>query len=237
MHSCRKSKNNFTTPRSPLIKLSETSLFVKRKTIKLRTNMHALLKMKLSKFLASALVMIAAETALPAATIEVQVDQPGHKISPTLWGIFFEDINCSADGGIYAELVRNRSFEDADTPENWRFASVGDGKSEASISTADVQARQPVAPLNSFNRKSLRVKVEGAFTLQNEGYWGMNIVAGDSYTLKLAARGEKFDGQLTAKLLGGNGTVLASGDLSGVGNNWKYHTLDLIAASRDPKAK
>ena len=112
------------------------------------------------------------------AKISVDAAHPGHAISPTLWGIFFEDINLSADGGIYPELVRNRSFEDADKPENWKFASVGDGRSEASVITADVHGQPP--PLNPFNRKSLRVKVDGAFTLQNEGYWGMNIVSGDS---------------------------------------------------------
>ena len=53
------------------------------------------------------------------ATLTVAVDKPGHAISPLLYGIFFEDINCSADGGIYAEMVRNRSFEDSDKPEWW----------------------------------------------------------------------------------------------------------------------
>ncbi len=141
----------------------------------------------------------------------------------------------STDGGIYPELVRNRSFEDADTPENWKFASAGDGKSEASISTADVHG-QPV-PLNPFNRKSLRMKVDGAFTLENEGYWGMNIVSGDSYTLKFAARGEKFDGKLTAKILSSTGEVLASGEISGFGNGWQYHTLNLTANGGDPKGE
>lgn len=143
----------------------------------------------------------------------------------------------STDGGIYPELVRNRSFEDADTPEYWKFASAGDSKSEASVVTADVQAKPPVPPLNPFNRKSLRVKVDDAFTLQNEGYWGMNIVSGEGYTLKLAARGEKFNGKLTAKILGADGTVLASGDISELGNRWRYHTLDLTATGTDPKAK
>src|ERR1017187_6096570 len=127
----------------------------------------------------------------------------------------FRSINMSTDGGIYPELVRNLSFEDADKPENWKFASVGDGKSEASVVTSDVHAQPP--PLNAFNRKSLRVKVDGAFTLRNEGYWGMNFVAGDGYTLKLAARGEKFDGKLMAKILSSCGEVLASGEISGIG--------------------
>src|SRR3954469_1338615 len=92
-----------------------------------------------------------------AAQISVAVDQPGHRISPTLWGIFFEDINLSADGGIYPELVRNRSFEDADKPADWNITGA-----EAAIDSTK--------PLNPFNRKSLRLKASGAFTLGNEGY-------------------------------------------------------------------
>jgi len=185
---------------------------------------------------AIAAVVIAAFSAnAQTAKITVDAAHPAHAIAPTLWGIFFEDINLSADGGIYPELVRNLSFEDADTPENWRFAVSGDGKSEASVITADVHGR-PV-PLNAFNRKSLRVKADGAFTLQNEGYWGMNIVSGDGYTLTLAARGDKFNGKLTAKILSSTGAVLASGEISGIGGGWDYHTLDLTATGGDPKAK
>jgi len=191
--------------------------------------------MKLKNYFAAAVLASAISTNAQPAKITVDAAHPSHVISPTLWGIFFEDINMSTDGGIYPELVRNRSFEDAETPENWKFTAVGDGLSEATISTADVHGK-PV-PLNAFNRKSLRVKVDGAFTLQNEGYWGMNIVKGDGYTLKLAARGEKFNGKLTAKILSSTGAVLASGEISGLGGGWNYHTLDLTAAGGDPKAK
>lgn len=141
----------------------------------------------------------------------------------------------SADGGIYPELVRNLSFEDADEPDNWTFAAGAGSNSEATVITADVHAQPP--PLNAFNRKSLRVKVEGAFTLQNEGYWGMNFVQGDDYTFKLAVRAEKFSGSLTAKLLSADGKVLASGEITGLGNRWKYHTLDLVPTANDPKGK
>ena len=50
--------------------------------------------------------------------LTVEVGRPGVAISPTPYGIFFEDINHAADGGLYAELIRNRSFEDAATDEN-----------------------------------------------------------------------------------------------------------------------
>jgi hypothetical protein len=59
-------------------------------------------------FAASAAV-VAAASAQPAQIV-VDASHPGHKIPSTLWGIFFEDINMSTDGGIYPELIRNRSF-------------------------------------------------------------------------------------------------------------------------------
>ncbi len=187
----------------------------------------------------SAVVLLASAVALHAQPAKITVDaaHPAHSISPTLWGIFFEDINLSADGGIYPELVRNRSFEDAGTPEHWNFSNSGGGKSEASVITADVQARPPVPPLNPFNRQSLRIKADGRFSLQNEGYWGMNMVRGEAYTLKLAARGEGWNGKLTARILGKDGTVLASGEISGISGHWHYHELQLAASGGDAKAK
>ena len=192
--------------------------------------------MKLKKYFVAALFASSISINAQPAKISVDVAHPAHAIAPTLWGIFFEDINLSADGGIYPELVRNRSFEDSDKPDDWKFTGVS-GKSEATIATANVQAKPSLPPLNPFNRKSLRVKADGAFTLENEGYWGMNIVSGDGYTFKLAARGEKFDGKLTVKIVSSTGAILATGDISGIDGGWKYHTLDLTASGSDPKAK
>jgi alpha-L-arabinofuranosidase len=190
--------------------------------------------MKLKKYLAAALLASAVSVNAQPAKITVDAAHPAHPIPVTLWGIFFEDINMSTDGGIYPELVRNRSFEDSDRLENWSFSNNGGG-SEAAIITADVHNQPPA--LNPLNRKSLRVKVDGAFSLVNEGYWGMNFVSGDSYTLKFAARGDQFAGKLTAKLLGADGKVLASGEVSGIGGGWKYYTLDLTPAGGDAKGK
>src|ERR1043165_7083220 len=163
-----------------------------------------------------------------AATISVQADKPGHRISPTLWGIFFEDINLSADGGIYPELVRNRSFEDGEQLESWNFRSTSIGKSEAAIDTS--------RPLNPLNLRSLRIKLDGTASLINEGYWGMNIVKGDGYTLKLAARAtDGFNEPIAVKILRA-GKELANGEIKGVTEDWKYYTLDLTAAGSDPKA-
>ena len=159
------------------------------------------------------------------AKITVAVDRPGHEISPTLWGIFFEDINLSADGGIYPEMVRNRSFEDADKPADWKINGA-----EAAIDDRH--------PLNPFNRHSLLLKTDGAFTVENAGYWGMNLVAGETYRLKLAARAAAgFNGPLTVTLAGADGKALATGELAAPAGDWKYYTLELTATGTDPKAK
>jgi len=64
---------------------------------------------KRSFFCALFLIIITQITT--AQDLTVHVNKPGAPIAPTMWGIFFEDINLAADGGLYAELVKNRSFE------------------------------------------------------------------------------------------------------------------------------
>ena len=164
------------------------------------------------------------------ATLNVRVDQPGHRISPLLWGIFFEDINLSADGGIYPELVRNRSFEDAEKPSFWKLTNAESDRSEMAIDNTH--------PLNPFNRRSLRVRVEGACSLVNEGYWGMALVKGDSYQVRLAARAaDGFKGPLTILLENQSGRDLAKGEITDLTDKWKWFTLELTAADTDPKAR
>jgi alpha-L-arabinofuranosidase len=169
-------------------------------------------------------------SAFAQATLTVDVDKPGHQVSPTLWGIFFEDINLSADGGIYPELVRNRSFEDAARPEYWKLLNIANGSSGMAIDSSE--------PLNPLNRRSLRVNVAGAFTLENEGYWGMNIVRGKGYAFRFAMRvADGFQGPVVVRLVNSSGAELAKGEISGLSGDWKYHTLDLVASDSDPKAK
>lgn len=164
------------------------------------------------------------------ARLEVQVGQPGHRVAPTLWGIFFEDINLSADGGIYPELVRNRSFEDAETPEHWSLVTAG-GASAMRVDNGQ--------PLNPFNRRSLRLRVEGETTLENRGYWGMNVQAGQRYRVRLAARSaDGLSGPLTVRLRGGTPDgELARGEITGFTDRWKEYTVELTATGTDPKAR
>ncbi|MDP4240641.1 MAG: alpha-L-arabinofuranosidase C-terminal domain-containing protein [Bacteroidota bacterium] len=168
--------------------------------------------------------------------ITVDVTKLGHAISPTLFGIFFEDINLSADGGLYPEMVQNRSFEDADTLQSWKFSSI-QGRSVAKISNAEIYAKPPVNPLNPFNRKSLLISAAGSFKLKNSGYWGMNMVQGGSYTLKLAARAiEGFSSPLKIRILDAKGNEISAGEIKGITDNWAYYTANLKISTGDPKA-
>jgi alpha-L-arabinofuranosidase len=195
---------------------------------------------------AIALAVLVAATSARAAEITVAVDQPGHRIAPTLWGIFFEDINLSADGGVYPELVRNRSFDASNRPESWK--AVGDNASGVELAIDDSQ------PLNPMNRTSLRVRSRSEFTIENEGYWGMNVVAGRGYTLQLSARAvDGFAGPLEVRLVAADGRELAAGRIdrldsapggrrgrrggAGAGGGWSEHTLELTPTASDPKAR
>jgi len=162
------------------------------------------------------------------ARITVSANEPGHSVSPMLWGIFFEDINHSADGGIYPELVRNRSFEDSMRAEHWTVVREDGASSEASIDISH--------PLNPFNRKSLRIRFESRACIVNEGYWGMNIVAGERYNLRFAARSEGFSGPVHV-LIEASGKETARATLSGITSRWKWFSAELKPESGDPKGK
>src|ERR1035438_9298124 len=104
-----------------------------------------------SLVIAALILAAAAPSDAAPATLTVDVAKHGHAISPMLYGIFFEDINCSADGGIYAEMVRNRNFEDSDKPDHWSVAASGLATVEMSVDSG-----HPVSPKNPH---SLKVKV------------------------------------------------------------------------------
>ena len=128
-------------------------------------------------------------------TVDVDAAQKGKAVSPMLYGIFYEDINHAADGGLYAELVRNRSFEDNDkAPEHWK------AKGNASLQLISKGL------LNKVQGKALEVTFNGdGDGFNNEGYWGIPAVQGRTYKLSFWAKG-KLKGKLKAYLSCGCGT-------------------------------
>jgi len=168
------------------------------------------------------------------ASLTVDVDKPGHSVSPTLWGVFFEDINLSADGGLYAELVRNRNFEDSGKPEHW--SAVGGAAAQVRF---DVDTAKPVSPGNPRSLKVIAAPAAGARAgVANAGFYGMGIMQGESYKLSLFARGgDGFSGPLTVSLESADNAVYATAELPALTDNWKNYTLTLKASASDSKAR
>lgn len=166
--------------------------------------------------------------------ITVNVAQPGVTVSPHLWGIFFEDINLSADGGIVPERVRNRSFEDGGKTEPW--STVAD----PSVSVE--MALDSETPASAKNPHALKVVVSGAGGgrggVANPGYYGMSLVKGERYRVSLLARAAApFSGPLTVTLEGADGRVCATGEIAGLTAAWAARTLTVTAAATDPAAR
>ncbi len=171
-------------------------------------------------------------TALPAApTITIQAGQPGAKINPAMWGIFFEDINFGADGGLYAELVKNRSFEFPDPLMGWIKISPSLAHGELSVRDDD--------PFDVANPHYVRISSGGTapFGLSNEGFRGMGVRKGEAYDFSAQIRGVEGSPRLAIKLFGGDGTLLDSVTLDGFGSGWKKYTATLHPNDTDGKAR
>jgi alpha-L-arabinofuranosidase len=179
-------------------------------------------------------VTLCLTAAAAPSVLTVDTTKPGHSISPTLYGIFFEDINCSADGGIYAEMVRNRNFEDSGSADHWSITSDG-----PAVVLLSVDSSQPVSPKN---RHSLKVTVPASSTnrmgVANDGFWGMSIVKGQTYELSLFVRANPgFTGPLIATLESSTSVVHAKGDISPLSTDWKPYKLTLTANATDAHAR
>jgi alpha-L-arabinofuranosidase len=187
-------------------------------------------KMKTSKILTLALAIIATSTILSAATIEVQVNKPGTKINPAMWGIFFEDINFGADGGLYAELVKNRSFEFPDPLMGWSKISPSLAKGQLSVRTD--------APFNAANPHYLRIEseVKAPFGVSNEGFRGMGVRRGEAYNFSAQIRAVSGSPIVSLQLYGEDGTLLDAVQLKGFSADWKKYTAVLHPKDTDAKA-
>lgn len=183
------------------------------------------------------LMALLASSLAANAQVKINVDaaNPGIKVSPNLYGIFFEDINHAADGGLYAELISNRSFEDSDNAiPTWR-TSASNG---ASITSQLVSK----ALLNNAQGKALQITVKAdkaaTASLINEGFWGINAVQGRTYKLSLFAKGN-YKGGLKARLISADGkTVYAETTVdAAIGKKWNKYTAELTANANDPKAQ
>lgn len=171
-------------------------------------------------------------SAQTVAPVTVKVDQPTAAIQPTMWGIFFEDINLAADGGLYAEMVKNRSFEFFQPQMGWKVL-----KKDTTEGVLIVN-RDKASEANPRFMRIAKVNEAEKFGLQNAGFRGMGIKQGMDYHFSLLARqGEGSNLKLRLELVNAKGEMAGSATLVPDSRDWKRFTADIKATATDPKAR
>jgi alpha-N-arabinofuranosidase len=165
-------------------------------------------------------------------SITVNVAKPIADIKPTMWGIFFEDINMAADGGIYAELVKNRSFEFAQPLMGWKILKPDTTSGILIINQSEINPTNP-----RFARISIG-EGEASFGLANEGFRGMGIKKGMSYHFSVLGRQlEGSNLKMRIELVNSKGEKIGTANLAPDSKNWQKYTVTFTVNATDQKAK
>lgn len=204
--------------------------------------------MKLKKrnvfFMLLAAILFYGCSAKNTDVITIDLSQKGHDVPKSMFGVFFEEINHAGDGGLYAELVKNRSFEELEMPDGyyaegdvlypkkvhnhitgeirperyrWTTEPVPGWKLEAEPSAAEMKLTKD-APRFLSAPNNLKVSIKDAANpviLVNEGYWGMGIKEGENYFLHVIFRvSPAYKGGITVRIISENGATLAAGEIN-----------------------
>jgi alpha-L-arabinofuranosidase len=173
--------------------------------------------------LAATLSMSAQETHL----FTLKANKPGAEIQPTMYGLFFEDINYAADGGLYAELVKNRSFEFPQSLMGWR--------AYGNVSVLDDGPFERCPHYVRLTASDHRHKHTG---IENEGFFGIGVQQGAEYRFSVWARGNgaKITIELVDNDTMGERQQFATSHVSVDSDEWKQYEVTFRSPRTDAKA-
>ncbi|MEO7493437.1 MAG: alpha-L-arabinofuranosidase C-terminal domain-containing protein [Massilia sp.] len=178
------------------------------------------------------LATLTAPLAMAQTAVRIDLTRPGVPVSPTLYGLMTEEINYSYDGGLYAELVRNRVFKDDDkAPVHWSV--VQDAGDSAAIA---LDQRYPVAATaltTSLRLDAARASQGHRVGIANTGYWGIPVKPNTRYRASFYARTAGAGGvPLTVSIEGGDGkTVYAQAEGGRINGEWKRYSVTLTTGA------
>jgi hypothetical protein len=167
-------------------------------------------------------------------TVTINISKPGVEVAPICRGQELEEFNHGIEGGLYAQMINNPSFEEvvdawgAPCPDKY-WGTVVPGLSSGSISG---QTSVNTAMLNSHQVHCIKLSVtsvaSGSVGLKNDGFWGMKLENSTTYKVSFwAKKGSNFSGTLTAKLESSDGTSYASRSFTPT-VSWAHYTCDLV---------
>ena len=162
-----------------------------------------------------------------ANNMVIQANKIGAEIQPTMYGHFFEDINYGADGGLYAELVKNRSF---DFPQNFMGWDI--------FGKVTLQNDGPFERNPHYVRLSDPGHAHKRTGIENEGFFGIGIKANEKYRFTVWARGEnqKIKVELINNASMGETQVITSQDVAINSKEWKKYEVILTPGETQEKA-
>jgi len=177
---------------------------------------------------------VAEDAAKPVPVLTVKADQVAAKVSPTLYGLMTEEINYSYEGGLYGELLRNRTFKDvhgAPSAAYWTAVGMATMTPDASAALNDAQT----ASLKIDTARATKAAPAG---ISNGGFWGIAVHPHTRYQASLYAKAAQgFTGALTLALKSADGKVLATATIPHVSAAWKKYDATLTTgdagASKD----
>ena len=209
---------------------------------------------------ASALGILLATTAAFAQTnlpiIQIQADKVTAEMPRTFYGLMTEEINFSYEGGLYGELIRNRTFKSDSLPQHLKPEEYDPAKYYPATYPANIAPKfwnsvggatlllDTNTPLNDTLNVSLKLDASSASTatpagVANAGYWGIPVNKKTTYTVSFFAKAAPgFTGPLTASIESTDGkTVFASAQISGLTGDWQKFSATLktkrVEASKD----
>ena len=170
---------------------------------------------------------LAGNTLFAQKELTVDMSETIAPIQPTMYGIFFEDINFAADGGLYAEMIKNRSFEFTIPMMGWSQPN-----SDRHSYNNESGFAMPVKYFEGEgNLNFLRVQVKNAegYELHNEGFRGMGIKEGDTYRFTFDAK--QMEGAVSAvkaELLDEEGNTIAEASIPVSGSEWANYKAEIV---------
>ncbi len=167
-----------------------------------------------------------AQNAKPTV-ITINANEKAGDISPQFYGLMTEEINYSYDGGLYAELIRNRAFQDnAKVPEHWSLVKKGNADGQIALDSIE---QKGTALTRNLRLDITAVDGSGKIGISNDGFWGIPIRKNKRYVASFYAKTNKdFNGPLFVTLESADGKVVFDSALvSGVSGDWKKYTVTL----------
>ncbi len=162
-------------------------------------------------------------------TLVLNAGNPLFEVPADLWGLFFEDINFAADGGIYAEMVKNRSFEFYNPMMGWKQVEEN--------AKGSVQVQNRTGEENPRFIRLIKSGKDGRFGIVNEGFRGMYAKEGNTYFFSVLARNPGGPvPTLSVELVGQDNKTIGKTNVSGITGEWKKYETSFQSSATDFKA-